>query len=67
VKLESDAGGFAVSVADRGPGLPSLATLEQTSTLGLRLVRALAAQIGAGVRYERDVGARFVVTRTPVA
>jgi len=67
VKLESDAGGFVVSVGDRGPGLPSLATLEQTSTLGLRLVRALAAQIGAGVRYERDVGARFVVTRTPVA
>lgn len=55
--------GLAVSVEDRGPGLPAGVTLDGRGTLGLRLVRALSEQIGASLRYDGAQGAKFVVER----
>lgn len=49
-------GGFHLAVRDNGTGLPPSFRLEATTSLGLRIVRSLAAQIGGRVTMERDNG-----------
>lgn len=50
-----------VAVADNGVGLPRGFDLTQTSSLGLRLVRALCRQLGATLGVECGPGTRFTL------
>jgi PAS domain S-box-containing protein len=54
VLLSSRDGGFRLSVADSGVGLPDDDTLEGGKSLGLRLIRLLAKQLGAQFAFVRD-------------
>ena len=54
---------FALSVRDNGAGLPKGFSFEQAPTLGLRLVKILAKQLGAGLAFRNsEQGAEFTLT-----
>jgi two-component sensor histidine kinase len=53
-------------VSDNGIGLPSTVDIQETNSLGLRLVRILAAQIDASVACFTGGGTAFIVNfRSP--
>jgi two-component sensor histidine kinase len=47
---------------DSGPGFYPPLLVETTSTLGLRLISLLSAQIGASVKYDNSNGSEFIFT-----
>ena len=49
-------------VCDNGIGLPAGLDLEQTDSLGLRLVLALVEQLEATIELSQDAGAVFTIT-----
>ena len=51
-----------LEVSDDGVGLPEGFSAETSRSLGLRLVEALAGQLGGDLRLESDAGTRAVVT-----
>jgi len=51
-----------LTVRDNGVGLPDEASIEDTGSLGLRLVKILAEQIEAGVRGSSRGGTEFQIT-----
>jgi len=55
-------GRVALVVRDNGVGLPPDTDLERSSSLGLRLVRMLAQQLGAEIRIDGSKGAEFKFT-----
>lgn len=60
IDLHRDAAGqFSLGVGDNGVGLPPHIDWENTQSLGLRLVRTLAAQLGAKTTLERSMGTVF--------
>jgi PAS domain S-box-containing protein len=59
--LEGQGRHFTLVVHDAGPGLPPGADSDRPKTLGLKLARALARQIGARLTYTYDQGSRFLV------
>jgi len=62
VSLKSGSDGrIRLSVRDNGIGLPADLDWRQASTLGLRLVQMLAAQLGAEVNVSCGEGTRFEV------
>lgn len=63
VRLASeDRDNATVSVADDGAGLPQGFSLDRTAGLGMRIITALAEQMGAAVRLERKQrGTAFVI------
>lgn len=56
LRSEGATGGFCLAVRDNGAGLPETFRLEDQTSLGLQIVRALAAQIGGRVTLARDNG-----------
>jgi two-component sensor histidine kinase len=54
---ESDMG-----VSDNGAGLPKDFDLQNTTSLGLRLVNVLANQLGGTVEIDRSSGTTFKIT-----
>lgn len=51
-----------ISVTDNGKGLPAEFDLESPRTFGMRIVTALAGQIGAAIEaHRRDIGTAFVL------
>ncbi len=48
-----------LTVADNGVGLPAGLDWEKSETLGLRLIRMLAQQIGCSIEMERSSGSAF--------
>lgn len=59
VTLSRAAEGLALTVADNGVGLPQETDWRSADTLGLRLVQALARQIGARVALRGEGGTQF--------
>ena len=55
----NDAGELILRVADTGVGLPPDMDWNQTASLGLRLVRTLATQLGADVTWNTKCGTVF--------
>ncbi len=55
-------GGYRLAVRDDGIGLPADFRIEQTRSLGLRLVRTLTEQIGGRLLLRSDQGARFEIS-----
>jgi PAS domain S-box-containing protein len=51
-----------LQVSDDGVGLPEGIGFSSTKSLGLRLVRTLADQLGASIEMERGGGARIILT-----
>lgn len=49
-------GSYIFTYKDNGPGLPPHINLMKTGSMGLRLIRRLAAQIGAKVKVENKEG-----------
>jgi two-component sensor histidine kinase len=54
-------------VSDNGVGLPSDLDLDKAESLGLRLVRMLAQQLGADMRLNRGKGTEFKFIFTDVS
>jgi two-component sensor histidine kinase len=65
-------GEYVLTVQDNGVGLPEKVDLQNPATLGLRLVRVLADQVGGTVTRNPGEGTTVIVTfrekdaRTPV-
>lgn len=63
-------GGFLLSVTDDGVGLPGKFDPAATSGLGMKIVSALAQQLGGDVQFtkgEGGKGTRFTITIAPLA
>lgn len=52
---------FCLEFKDNGVGLPSTILVEQTSTLGLTLIRNLVKQLGGNITYQFENGAKFSI------
>jgi two-component sensor histidine kinase/ligand-binding sensor domain-containing protein len=65
IGLRQDGGDYVLTVADDGIGLPADMDAASGGSLGLRLVRNLAGQLGGTLTVESDGGARFTV-RFPI-
>jgi PAS domain S-box-containing protein len=61
VRLRAVGGAVELQVRDNGRGLPPGVSLEQTKTLGLRMVHVLAQRLHATVTVESDEGATFTI------
>jgi two-component sensor histidine kinase len=57
-----DAGGYRLSIADDGHGLPDGFVVGSSAGFGLRLVTLLATQIGAKLEVKTGRGARIVLS-----
>jgi PAS domain S-box-containing protein len=53
---------FVLSVRDNGIGLPAEFDLDKAPSLGLRLVRILATQMGGELTFQRSSGTEFTIT-----
>lgn len=60
IRLQREGNGFLLSVADNGIGMGESFQLDKEASLGLTLVRILAAQVNAAVECLTGKGARFV-------
>jgi len=65
IDVHEDRGTLELSVADDGPGLPGDFSIGTSSSLGLRLVVALATQLGGTLTWTSGPGTRFCV-RFPI-
>ncbi|HCM26695.1 MAG TPA: histidine kinase [Treponema sp.] len=57
----SERGQLRLEVCDSGAGMPEGFEFDATGTIGIQIVRALAAQLGGSVSWENAPGAHFVV------
>ena len=57
-------GWFKISVADQGKGLPADFVIERagTASLGMRMIRALAVQLGGHIEFKSTTGTEFFVS-----
>jgi PAS domain S-box-containing protein len=62
VNLTSEADKITVSIQDTGSGLPREVDPFSANTVGLRIVRLVARQLGASISYSNDKGAKFSFT-----
>lgn len=58
---EAEPNQFALIVEDNGVGLPPTFNLDSTRSLGLKLVKMLARQLGGNIAIESNHGARFEI------
>jgi PAS domain S-box-containing protein len=61
VTLKCESGACLLEVADNGVGLPDQVTVEDATSLGLKLVSVLAEQLGGEIRFDRNVGTRIEI------
>ena len=59
---EEKSGALFLSIGDDGPGMPADVAPELSTSLGLKVVRILAAQIGGRIEVRREPGAVFALT-----
>lgn len=63
VELEETGGNLRLRVADDGSGLPEEFSLENTSSLGMKLVDTLSSQLNGSLVYRNlEKGCEFIVT-----
>jgi two-component sensor histidine kinase len=55
---------FTLTVRDNGVGIPADLDIQNTSSLGLKLVSTLAKQLKGTIQLDRDSGTAFVITFT---
>jgi two-component sensor histidine kinase len=55
-------GGLVVSVGDNGVGIPENLDIENSSTMGLQLVRLFVTQLQGQLAIQRKPGTTFTVT-----
>jgi PAS domain S-box-containing protein len=61
VTLHGENGQCTLTVADNGVGLPPGLNIDNTPSLGLRLVSVLANQLQGELRVHRECGTKFVI------
>ena len=62
VSMEHQNGQYTLTVTDNGIGLPAALNLHTTTSLGFKLVLALANQLSGHLTYESHGGTRFRIT-----
>ncbi len=62
IQLDKESGQFVLRVSDNGIGLPEEIDLEHATTLGFRLVKILANQMGAVIDVKRGLGTEFIIS-----
>jgi PAS domain S-box-containing protein len=62
ITLRCDAGVCMLEVIDNGVGVPHEVTIENTTSLGLKLVSVLAQQLRGEVQFERNTGTRVLIS-----
>ncbi|MFW6388147.1 MAG: sensor histidine kinase, partial [bacterium] len=58
VTARHDGERITITVADNGPGLPDSFESTHTSSFGMTMIEALAAQLEGSIRFEQDGGVR---------
>jgi two-component sensor histidine kinase len=53
---------FLLEVGDNGIGLPDESILKKSDTLGMKIVSRLVQQIDGTLKYNRDNGAKFIIS-----
>jgi PAS domain S-box-containing protein len=61
IKFSRKENDYILSVQDNGIGLPSNISLENTDTLGLKLVNALVKQLEGTTEIKRNNGTQFII------
>ncbi|HEY3593671.1 MAG TPA: histidine kinase dimerization/phosphoacceptor domain -containing protein, partial [Polyangiaceae bacterium] len=61
VRMAAQGDEIELSVEDNGVGLPSSFDLNGVGTLGMRLVRMFAHQLGGEVQFTREIGTRWSI------
>ncbi len=56
-----DDGNYELTFKDNGPGLPANVNLDNSQTLGLKLIRGLSQQIRGSVTYHYEQGSVFTI------
>jgi len=62
VKLNKKNGDIILTLGDNGCGLPAGIKLEETESLGLKLIALLTKQLDASVKIDRSAGTEFEIT-----
>ncbi len=58
---EEENGRCVLTVSDNGIGLPPDADYEESSTLGMQLITALAGELNGNITLDRECGTRFTI------
>jgi PAS domain S-box-containing protein len=61
INLKQVSGGMELNISDNGIGLPIDVNLDNTSTLGLQLVKNLTDQIDGHIEIDRSNGTKFTI------
>jgi PAS domain S-box-containing protein len=61
IRLARDDAGYCLLIADNGVGMPGAPGDGEATSIGLKVVRALAAQIHAGLEIQLDEGTAFTL------
>ena len=60
-------GALIVVVSDSGPGLPPTFVIDNSTSLGLRIVRSTVKETGGTLSIDQDAGAVFTIRIPPIA
>ncbi len=66
IELSKEFDRLVLRLSDNGIGLPEELDVSNATTLGLRLVKILANQMGASIDIRREMGTQFVFLFNPV-
>jgi len=62
IRIEEKQGIITIELADNGIGTPANVQINNTKTLGLKIVQALTEQINGSIELARNSGTRFILS-----
>ncbi|MFC1454244.1 ATP-binding protein, partial [Verrucomicrobiota bacterium] len=62
IRIDKKQGIITIELADNGIGIPDNVQINNTKTLGLKIVQALTEQINGSIELVRDSGTCFILS-----